>query len=79
MIAIPVPLAILVFFIVLFAIMIIVARNWEARDFNNGFCPHCGRKLRYFDSDSQGGRGYRCDACEYTTWCSYAVDKNYEN
>lgn len=50
----------------------------EKRDFNNGICPHCKSKLRYFNSDSQGGRGYICNNCNYTTWVSYkVVDKNY--
>ena len=43
----------------------------EAKDWNGGYCPICGRKLRYFDTDSQGGHGWRCDGCGYTTWVSY--------
>ena len=33
----------------------------EKKDYNNGFCKACGNKLRLFDYDSQGGRGYCCD------------------
>ena len=50
----------------------------EKREFNNGVCKHCGKNLRYFDSDSQGGRGYICDDCGYCAWVSYrCVDKSY--
>lgn len=50
----------------------------ERKDFNNGICPLCGTNLRYFDSDSQGGRGYCCDNCSYRTWVSWnTVDKIY--
>ena len=42
----------------------------ERKGFNNGICPHCDKELRYFDTDSQGGRGYCCD-CGYCTWISY--------
>lgn len=38
-----------------------------------------GGKLKYFDTDSQGGRGYCCDKCKYFTWVSYYfVDKIYK-
>lgn len=49
----------------------------EAKDFNNGICPKCGNKLEYFDTDSQGGRGYCCRKCEYYTWVSWFADKKY--
>lgn len=32
----------------------------EKRDYNNGICKHCGKPLRHFDTDSQGGRLYTC-------------------
>ena len=51
----------------------------EKHNFNNGYCPRCGGKLKYFDTDSQGGRGYCCDKCKYFTWVSYYfVDKIYK-
>jgi predicted amidophosphoribosyltransferase len=51
----------------------------EYRDFNHGICPYCWTKLRYFDTDSQGGRGYCCDTCGYHTWVSYGfVDKDFK-
>ena len=50
----------------------------EKRAFNNGTCVNCGSKLRHFDNDSQGGRGYCCDTCGYNTWVSYnSVDKKF--
>lgn len=55
----------------------IVARYLEKKDFNKGICPKCNNKLKHFDSDSDGNRGYTCPNCDYTTWCSYNVDKNY--
>ena len=50
----------------------------EPRDFNNGYCKHCGTKLRHFDIDSSSARGYTCDNCGYTTWISYFTDKNFK-
>lgn len=51
----------------------------EKKGFNNGICPKCGKKLKWFDSDSQGGRGYCCHDCRYFTWVSYdLVDKYYK-
>lgn len=59
------------------AIIVAIARHLEAKDFNGGICRYCGNKLRFFDTDSQGGRGYICDNCGHAPWCSYNVDKNY--
>lgn len=52
----------------------------EKREFNNGICPICGEKLKHFDDDSQGGRGYCCPSTKhsYYTWVSYRfIDKNF--
>ena len=52
----------------------------EKRGFNNGICPICGEKLKHFDTDSQGGRGYCCLSKKhlYFTWVSYRfIDKNF--
>ena len=43
----------------------------EAKRWNGGYCPRCGKKLRKFDRDSQGGDGWCCDNCNYDTWVSY--------
>ena len=39
----------------------------ERRSFNGGICRACGKALKRFDTDSQGGRGYTCgvDCCFY--------------
>lgn len=51
----------------------------EKKEYNNGRCRQCGKVLRYFDMDSQGGRGYCCDGCGYHTWVSYkTVDKKHK-
>lgn len=49
----------------------------EKRDFNNGICRKCGSKLRHFDNDSSGARGYTCDKCYNKVWVSYSIDKNF--
>ena len=46
------------------------ARHREKVDYNGGKC-RCGTPWRYFDTDSQGGRGYTCDTCGKGTWVSY--------
>ena len=56
----------------------IVGRNHEKKKYNNGICRECGYPLRHFDTDSQGGRGYICDACKYSCWVSYNVDKKHK-
>lgn len=49
----------------------------ERKDFNNGICRKCGSKLRHFDNDSSGARGYTCDKCYNKVWVSYSIDKNF--
>lgn len=49
------------------------ARGIEKREWNNGICKHTGEPWVHFDTDSQGGRGYRSGSCR--TWISYRVDK----
>ncbi|MEM6625018.1 MAG: hypothetical protein AAF674_22605 [Pseudomonadota bacterium] len=48
------------------------ARHCEARAWNGGIDAKTGERWRYFDTDSQGGRGYRSSA--RTIWISYSVD-----
>lgn len=43
---------------------------FERKRYNRGVC-NCGENLKYFDTDSQGGRGYTCKKCNYTTWVSW--------
>ena len=50
----------------------------EKKGFNGGNCPICGNRMKLFDHDSQGGRGYCCHNCNYHTWVSYkTVDRNF--
>ena len=51
-----------------------IARHYEKRDWNNGFCRKTGQPWKSFDMDSQGGRGYTDGQGNYT-WVSYNVDK----
>ena len=62
-------------------VLVLLSIRREARDYNHGICPRCERmrKLKKFDVDSQGGRGYVCDHCGYVTWVSYdCVDCDYK-
>jgi hypothetical protein len=45
----------------------------ERHDWNKGRCPKCwASHWIYFDTDSQGGRGYKCSVDRsHTTWISY--------
>ena len=52
-----------------------VCNAYEKKLYNNGICQHCGQKLRYFTTDSQGGRGYICDKCDYCVWIGGWADK----
>ena len=51
----------------------------EKASWNNGICTETGEPWVYFDTDSQGGRGYKSgDYC--TTWISYpGIDHNYNH
>ena len=63
------------------SVMVLVTRlaAWsEAKSFNKGICKNCNTELRYFDTDSQGGRGYCCDKCNNQVWVSYnSVDRKF--
>jgi hypothetical protein len=49
---------------------------WEKRNYNNGICKCCGKPLRHFDTDSQGGRLYTCpDFCSLVSVSHNCVDK----
>lgn len=62
-------------FLLLALIPILIIRHYEKKDYNEGRCKTCGGKLRYFDTDSQGGRGYRCENCHRVVWVSWGADK----
>lgn len=46
-------------------------RAQEKKSYNGGNCPDCKTSWRYYDTDSQGGRGYTCDTCPRGVWVSY--------
>ena len=75
-----VKLVIIVFIVLLGIAVPIVGVSMERFGYNGGVCRHCKTKLRHFDNDSQGGRGYVCDECGYVTWVSYnCVDRKVTN
>ena len=53
--------------------MMLIIRH-ERKEWNDGVCSKCGEKWKHFDTDSQGGRMYRCDNWHYY-YISYNVDK----
>jgi hypothetical protein len=57
-----------------FLFVMFLARQSEKSRWNEGIHKDCGGKWEHFDNDSQGGRGYSCDECDYSTWISYSVD-----
>ena len=48
----------------------------ESINFNKGLCSHCETKMEFFDTDSQGGRGYKCPYCGRIVWVSYCFVDN---
>ncbi len=58
--------------LVLIAIFIALGVVHERAVWNNGVCAKNGLAWTYFDTDSQGGRGYR--AGEETCWIASGVD-----
>lgn len=63
-----------------FGIAALIGIWLERKEFNNGVCLRCQERLKFFDYDSQGGRGYKCESCGYKVWISYnTVDRRYEN
>lgn len=66
--------------IVIMIIIFVWAFDSEKRQWNNGVCPHCHSTWKRFDTDSQGGRGYKC-ACPRRRyiWISWPVDKRIAN
>jgi len=73
----------IVFPIAFFVLMIsltIIGNIMERKLWNKGKCPDCNKKWRYFDTDSQGGKGYTCDKCDRTIWISWPfIDKKTNN
>lgn len=62
--------------VIFLAIMTYASIRFEAKEYNNGFCPKCGAELVQYDTDSHGGRCYKCSKCKYPVWVSnHCVDK----
>lgn len=45
--------------LILLALLLLWAILWEKREWNNGICRRNGLPWEQFDTDSQGGRGYK--------------------
>lgn len=58
----------------IFALGVVFVWRQEYVIWNKGFCS-CGGRWINFDTDSQGGRGYKCDTCKTSLWVSYPVDR----
>lgn len=71
-----IPLAIFVF------VLFYRLGKWmETKNFNDGNCK-CGGRFKPFDVavfyGSDGSRGYSCDKCGQSVFCSYNVDRGYQ-
>ncbi len=46
-----------------------VAHEEEKKEWNNGFCPHCGAKFEHVDTEEQGKWDkWECPECHFYTW-----------
>lgn len=66
---------VIMFLILGFCIIVLAAfQAWRERlIWNNGICPDNGLPWQQFDTDSQGGRGYK--AGDKYCWISWPVDR----
>ena len=63
----------------IFLFLILWGRSYEKKRWNNGKCK-CGGQWERFDTDSQGGRMYKCTRCENHVDISWpGVDRDYTN
>ena len=64
------------FIFVVFSLLILIwGVKSESRNWNNGISPYDGSEWKFFDRDSQGGRGYVDQTGNYV-WISWPVDKH---
>lgn len=57
---------------VLAVIVLIHSYLHEKKLWNKGICPLCNTEWNYVDSDSQGGRGYKCECMhQHRVWISW--------
>lgn len=69
-------IAAILIMVTLFICYALIGIIWEKRNYNNGICKCCGKPLRHFDTDSQGGRLYTCpDFCSLVSVSYNCVDK----
>jgi|WetSurSiteA1Bulk_404760.scaffolds.fasta_scaffold77249_1 hypothetical protein len=47
----------------------------EKDRWNQGYCPECGGDWEHFDTDSQGGRMYKCTGGHYVVITYPRIDK----
>jgi len=59
------------FAIIVFSIIVFLAWFFERMQWNDGICGNCNNPWVYFDTDSQGGRGYKCKNCGNVVWISW--------
>ena len=65
----------IVLLIVLIYPLTILVCSWiEKRQWNSGTCSSCDTYWEYHDTDSQGGRMYKCDN-DHVIWVSYGHDR----
>jgi ssDNA-binding Zn-finger/Zn-ribbon topoisomerase 1 len=57
-----------------FVLGLVWAKRMEKEKWNNGRCPICGKPWIRFDTDSQGGRMYKCEN-DHRCTITYNVDK----
>ena len=62
--------------LLIFLVVCFIAMQAEKYVWNKGKC-FCGTPWEYFDTDSQGGRGYKCIQCQRKVWISWPVDGKY--
>ena len=51
-----------------------IGYSLDKKSWNRGMCRRCKAPWKYFDTDSQGGRGYKCGNGHYT-WISWLKEK----
>jgi hypothetical protein len=62
---------------IIVVILLLSGATWayrsEKKTWNNGICAQYNEPWVQFDTDSQGGRGYKCR--DQHAWISWPVDK----
>lgn len=52
----------------------LLQRHTEKKLWNNGKCPNCGYRWRYFRKTPNGSREYTCDKCGNHLVVSHQID-----